>query len=508
MKKSLVSVLAVGLVMSLAAGCSSKANEENSNAAADDNGSKKIKIDMLLSSWKGGGWPDNNHPIIQYIDDKFNVDLQLQWVPGANFEEKLNVTAASGKIPDITRVGSNLFLKWAEQDVFLDLKPYLDEYPNLSQVAKPEEWALLNPKDKIFGIPNYETAQTSIYGRVDWMQKLGITPPSADEFTVDKFYEIAKSFALEDPDGNGKKDTYGFSATGNDIKLGISQLEAAFGLANGWKEADGELVPMETQSDEWKAFLTFMSKAYEEGVLDKDFITNTNLNEKYASGKIGFGDMHFQLSQQTNEQLQAISPGAEFVELSPPIGESGMRGVSTPSSGMNKLVISNEIDDEKRDRILELLDWWVSPEGEDILKNGIEGVHYQKKDDGTYEMTESLKAEGEGRQSLLWNWGLRNNSNTFNTYKWSEKEWADAMEQSITNAGKYPYKNASDGYTSASATLTEKGTQLGDQFRTAVIEIIAGKKPVDSIDDAIAKWKQDGGDAIIKEVNAAYQAKQ
>ena len=83
--------------------------------------------------------------------------------------------------------------------------------------------------------------------------------------------------------------------------MGIPELFAAFGLANGWKEEGGQLIPMQTQSEEWKAFLTFMNRAYKEGVLDKDFITNTNFNEKYAQGKVGFADMHYQFSQQTNQ---------------------------------------------------------------------------------------------------------------------------------------------------------------------------------------------------------------
>jgi putative aldouronate transport system substrate-binding protein len=391
--------------------------------------------------------------------------------------------------------------------VFLDLQPYLSDYPTLQKVATPESWALLSPKGKVYGIPIYETAQNSTYVRADWMDKLGIPLPSADEFTIDKFYEIAKAFTTQDPDGNGKQDTFGFSALGNSLQLGDPQLLAAFGLANGWKEANGQLVPVETQAAEWTSFLTFMNKAYNEGVLDKDFITNTNFNDKYAQGKVGFAlDMHYQFSQQTNEKLQAISPGGKFVELSPPIGANGDRGTKTPTSGMTKVVLSKDMDEEKRDRILKMFDWWVSPEGEDIIKNGIEGVQYEKKDDGTYSMTDALKAEGEGRQSLLWNWVLRGNTDTFNIYKWSAPEWADGMKQSIENAQKYPYKNASDGYLSSSATYTEKGGQLDSKFLQTVLQIIAGKKPVSSINDAISEWKQGGGDKIIEEVNAAYQA--
>ena len=509
MKKAFWAAIACSLVLVMAAWCMQKVGVllAGNKAGFPDDMSEKYRIDMVIASWKGGGWPDNNHPIIKYINNKFNVDLQIQWVPNESYAEKLNVIAASGKMPDVIRLDNpRLFLKWANHGIFLDIQPFLSRYPTLKHIAEPEEWNLLNPKGKIYGIPVHATAQNTIYVRADWLHNLGIDLSNKDQFTIDQFYEIAKAFTTEDPDGNGKHDTIGFSALGTSIHMGMPELLASFGIANGWIEEGGELVPMQTQSDEWKLFLSFMRKAYEEGVLDKDFITNTNFNEKYAQGKVGFADMHYQFSQQVNQQLQSIVPNAKFVELSPPIGKSGMRGNSTPTKGMIKVVLSRDVNEKKRDRILKMFDWWVSAEGEDIIKNGIDGIHYKKNANGSYEMTDALKAEGEGRQSLLWNWVLRSNSNTFNIYKWSEPAWAKEMEQSITNAGKYPYKYAADAYIFASTTFTEKGKELADKFQKTVIDIIAGKKPVETIDDAIMGWKRNGGQKIIEEVNAAYKA--
>ncbi|CAG7619084.1 extracellular solute-binding protein [Paenibacillus allorhizosphaerae] len=512
MKKMFSTTIAISLLLGVAAGCVQRdANLQNADVSTEepDEMSENIRIDMVIASWKGGGWPDNNHPTIKYINHKFNVDLQIQWVPNANYAEKLNVIAASGKMPDVIRIDSpNLFLKWANQGVFLDIQPYLPQYPQLKRISSPEEWGILNPKGKIYGIPIHATSQNTIYVRADWLHNLGIELPGNDEFTIDRFYEMAKAFTTQDPDGNGKQDTVGFSVLGNSIHMGMPELLASFGIANGWQEKDGQLIPTQIQSEEWKSFLTFMRKAYEEGVLDKDFMTNTNFNEKYAQGKVGFADMHYQLSRQTNQQLQSIAPNARFVELSPPIGKNGMRGNTTPTSGMIKVVLSKDVNEKKRNRILSMFDWWVSAEGEQIIKNGIEGYHYKKLANGSYEMTDALKAEGEGRQSLLWNWVLRSNSNTFNIYRWSDPVWAKEMEQSIANAGKYPYKNAGDAYIDSSASFAEKGKPLADKFQKTLIEIIAGKKPVESIDDAIAQWKRDGGQKIMDEVNAAYKANQ
>ena len=41
------------------------------------------------------------------------------------------------------------------------------------------------------------------------------------------------------------------------------------------------------------------------------------------------------------------------------------------------------------------------------------------------------------------------------------------------------------------------------QYRIA---IATGKKPLDSYDQFIAEWKKNGGDEVVKEVNAWWQA--
>jgi hypothetical protein len=43
---------------------------------------------------------------------------------------------------------------------------------------------------------------------------------------------------------------------------------------------------------------------------------------------------------------------------------------------------------------------------------------------------------------------------------------------------------------------------------SALIKVIMGEAPVDSIDQAVDQWKKGGGDKIIQEYNEAYQQSQ
>lgn len=43
---------------------------------------------------------------------------------------------------------------------------------------------------------------------------------------------------------------------------------------------------------------------------------------------------------------------------------------------------------------------------------------------------------------------------------------------------------------------------------TALIKVIMGEQPINSLDQAVEQWKKDGGDKITQEYNEAYQKSQ
>ena len=101
-------ILVMSLVLLSIVGCAST-GKEDAGTASGANGERRFQENKDRYDdrfMEGRGWPDNHHPIIKHINEKFNVDLQIQWVPNANFAEKLNVIAASGKLPDIIRMDS------------------------------------------------------------------------------------------------------------------------------------------------------------------------------------------------------------------------------------------------------------------------------------------------------------------------------------------------------------------------------------------------------------------
>ncbi|MEK3885738.1 extracellular solute-binding protein [Paenibacillus sp. PL2-23] len=517
MKKGINLLLVVIFSIASIMGCSggntnssgTSTNPTNTNPEATSKAEpvkEKLAISMVVPSYAGGGWPDNNHPTIKYLNEKFNIELDVQWIPGPNYNEKLNVLAASDNLPDIYRAnpGSNLYEKWQGEGAFVELSSYIDNYPNLKNAFPEEYWKFLNPKDKIYGVPyGAPTNPTAFVVRKDWLDNVGLSVPNPDTFTIDEFYEIAKAFALKDPDQNGKNDTLGFSFGKFSGEL---PLRYAFGLSDGWMEIGGELVPYIVQEAEMKEYLTFLNKAYKEGVLDKDFPINEGqaINEKVSSGKLGLA-IHIPIALLRNEaKVKEVQPNAEFVQLAPPIGPTGIQ-LNDSVELLDKVVLNGKMDQAKVERILEMMDWWVTDEGTDIIKNGPPNVFYKDNGDGTFTPTDEALSEGT-RLAILNNWVFRRIANDHDVFKWDSQEYRERITSFFEMNEKYAAPlNPASGITFMSPTFAKKWTDLEKKYHQTVFKIIMGEAPLDSISGAIADWKKNGGDDIIKEINEAYQ---
>ncbi|WP_248926066.1 extracellular solute-binding protein [Paenibacillus hamazuiensis] len=504
MKKKMTVLCAVIISIGSVIGCSKQdagapaAQKAGGQTAAANDLGEKLTITWMARSFQGGGWPDD-HPMIKEINKKFNVDLKIQWVPAANYKEKLNVLAASNEFPDMFLVLNPEFNKWKKQGLFLDLQPLLKDYPNLAKIPA-DALNRLNPKGKVLGLPYYITeTRDSLSVREDWLKKLGLSAPK----TLDEFYEVAKAFATKDPDGNGKQDTTGFTFyidTTQNTPKDVEFIMAGFGLANQWKDVNGKLVPYQTQVEEWKNFLTFMNKAYNEGVLDKDFAVNKirSTVEKFEGNKVGFAYLNPNEWGTHVTNVTKLDPNAAPVAFEPPAGPTGLRGTSNIDM-LDKNVINAKIDPKKQKRILMIMDYFLSPEGSDFIKHGIEGVHYKKVSNDKYE---KLEAADKDRQDLLNNWVFRPFDPSIKFYKWEDPSQHQRIKDMFAQNAKYKWVNAAAGLDSD--TMNRVGANLNIKFMEMVSKIIMGREPVSAIEKASQDWLSGGGNKIIEEMNKAY----
>jgi putative aldouronate transport system substrate-binding protein len=151
---------------------------------------------------------------LQYIEDTLNVDISFAWVvPSDSYIDKLNLSIASGDIPDVMIVDPIQLQQLAEAGAIEDLTEIVAKYANADIL---ENWnqtggvalAAATIDGKVMGIPNVQPqadAPIMVWVRQDWLDKLGLEGPE----TVDDVEAIARAFMEQDPDGNGAADTSG-----------------------------------------------------------------------------------------------------------------------------------------------------------------------------------------------------------------------------------------------------------------------------------------------------------
>ena len=197
-------------------------------------------------------------------------------VPSDSYGDKLNLSIASGDIPDVMIVDPTQLQQLTEAGAIEDLTPYIEKYANadlLENWSQTEGVALqaATIDGKIMGIPNVQPqadAPIMAWVRQDWLDKLGLEGPE----TVDDVEAIAKAFIEQDPDGNGAADTYGLSGTLNPVQVpsnlhGFDAIFNAYGAFPKifYKDAEGKIVYGSVQP-EAKEALARLAAMYQAGI--------------------------------------------------------------------------------------------------------------------------------------------------------------------------------------------------------------------------------------------------
>ncbi|CAK4845454.1 unnamed protein product [Aphanomyces euteiches] len=149
---------------------------------------------------------------------------------------------------------------------------------------------------KLMGIPSTASSKESqnfIWLREDWLKNVNLAVPK----TMDELVKVAEAFAKNDPDKNGKNDTYGIGLTkemiGAPLGLGYSILDGFFNGYHAYpsiwvKDSSGNLVFGSTMK-EMLAPLTKLNEMYKAGVIDPEFGTKDTgkIVEDTIAGKNG-----------------------------------------------------------------------------------------------------------------------------------------------------------------------------------------------------------------------------
>jgi len=228
-------------------------------------------------------------------ENELGIKLRYLWISD-QFEQRMNVTMASGKLPDIMPLNGIQLRQLAEAGQLADLTEALEKYGSqqLKNILNKDggiAQASATFGDKLLALPvlvSYTDSAPLLWIRTDWLEKLNLPEPK----TMDDVFTIAEAFVTRDPDGNDMKDTYGLGIS-KEIYNSLAGLEGFFNgyhaYPNIWiKDSAGKTVYGSVQP-EMKAALAKLQQMYKSGWIDHDFAVKApeKVGQDMNAGKLG-----------------------------------------------------------------------------------------------------------------------------------------------------------------------------------------------------------------------------
>ncbi len=543
MKKKLAMLLAACMVAGTVAGCGGGGDSGGNTQQDTSGGQEEAGADQAEAGTDGGGdaegQSDGTLPTISIMVPSFfggemdssraNVDeikkayedftgVSVDWTFSASdaYEDTFNLTLMDRKnIPMImaaTGSISGTIIQAAQQGAFWDLKPFLDsgDYPYLSQ-APENVYDLLTINDQIIGIPKLRnTGRYGLSYRKDWAEKVGVTTPPT---TPDEVYDMLDKFTHDDPDGNGKDDTYGMESVG-EYTGWMDIIMTWFGCGYGWVEKDGELVPVH-ETEEYKEAVDWIKKLYDNGIIRSDFVTvqTSDWGQAVQRGEAGSivdcidsAGRRAWLYFQENDIKSVVNPDeTASMELVGPV--NGHTAAVQVYNGYFLITKDGAKTEEDVKNCLKFLDQMNSVEMRALADFGIEGLTYDLNDDGSATIHSDLEQANYPHQGL-------NQAVAYIPFQLDGAVVANRTEPYIKcdevmeENAKYAVFNPAEKYLTTSTTYANNGTILAQTINDARTQYITGAIDWDGFQAKVTEWENQGGAQMKQEVNDAYKADQ
>lgn len=496
--------------------------------------SKVIKISMTCM---GNVAVDPNAKYLKIMEEKYKLDLDMWQCYGDQYANQVNARIAGGEVPDILYMGPLVLPDYVDQGIIIEMpesyiQQYMPKYYADLYTASPAPFKYSKLNGKNYGIPGSTVDglyHFTVLWRSDWLKAVGIekTPETLAE-CEDAFYK----FTNNDPDGNGKKDTYGLS------NLGLIPVFGAFGcipynnqpnsLGEYMIEKDGKIVHAATEP-EMKEALKLLAKWYKDGVIDPEFVTGErteghwSATQAFSNGRIGFtsSGQYYNSGRKSemgkdgriwkmfkDTQTSLGFPNADYVHGKPPVGPTGKSGTVkwNPEEGVcfafGKPL---ENDTEKQIRIAM---WWDDLwMDQDNYMSAIYGI---KGEDWTQDPTTGKVSEGLGPdtkdafgdnptvESPAIGLGFMFMPDIASAMK-KQDPLGIAFADKVANFSK-DYINPIEA-----APLVENAKYYVDLAKitlTAYYDMITGKQDIDTyFDTYVNDWMSNGGSEVMKEAN-------
>ncbi|WP_022919432.1 extracellular solute-binding protein [Ruania albidiflava] len=352
-----------------------------------------VTINMALGGAANDYTPDDDNVIATTLGDAIGAQVVHQHSP-----EDLAASLAAGDAPDIFRVDRNQLQRFVEQGLVLDLSDYQDQLGDYVDFVGEETAGRGVIDGKLSAITRYQNNVNGVtyWIRQDWLDNLGLETPT----TLEEFREVLRAFTEDDPDGNGQNDTYGLTGAAPDPLF--RPLWGSFGTPGPgtiYLDESGEL--RSGYEDEGVAdAIAYIADLQTSGYVDPDSYSLSSMEARDRGFQGGAGVMAQSWTavkkQEAEELAVAANPDAEWVQLDLFPTADGSDGVIPVKADAVFFALPATLagDDTKVEKIIELINYVSTEEGNRLVLYGVEGTHYELGADGRIEPLPAMAEEG------------------------------------------------------------------------------------------------------------------
>ncbi len=352
------------------------------------------------------------------LEEKSGVHIEFELFHPMNFSEQFNLQMASQDYADIYCEAASGYNggydKGVEDDVFLDLTPYIEEYaPNYNAIINMNDQnrrdAVTDEGRVVFFAAAYDDGQPCAKGpmiRADWAKEFGMDP--AEINTYDEYEQYIEQ----------AYNTYGAT-----VQLpmsgdpGFGYLTAGFGTLASfgnsfeatlpWFQIDGTMYSG-VLTDGFKEYVQMVADWYQKGWIYHDFMNEdfgmqggadigmvTSGESSLWWAEKDYMEQYNQSAQDPNFEIAAIQDAVKNEGDVTHLGQTNFDTLSTTSN----CVISTAC--QEPEIAIQWMDYRYTEEGATLANWGVEGVTYEKDADGNKHYTDLIVNNPEGMTATL-----------------------------------------------------------------------------------------------------------
>jgi putative aldouronate transport system substrate-binding protein len=555
-RKGLLTAMAGLLVATSLSACGDNSASTSPSPSASPAGKEaEVKVDPMAKfpepvevqlgrsidpnyKFEGSDTAENNL-YTRWLKDTYNIVVKHAWEAStADYSQKVSLAIASNDLPDAMLVNESQVRQMVKAGQLADLTEVYKTYGSqrLKEIYESNPGLLdgVTFDGKLYALPETTLPSAPLtWIRKDWLDKLGLQPPK----TMKDLETIAKAFIDNKMGGDNTLGIVGTQQGGSlystflsssDHYLNFSPLFSANKAYPGiWvKDKNGNAVYGSTLP-ETKQTLATMRDWYAKGILDKELGLRKSTQEVISSGKAGifFGPWWSPYNLMDSIKNDPIANWRPYVA---PLDDSGKfnsnqatgssfivvkKGFKNPDAVMKMLNIHvNEKDPSYKTAVgkemssQEIPLFLIMGRGDQlqyavkttqkVLKGEMKLEEVDKVNYGfTYEIASHVK---DVKKEPFDNYDIAhwNQKDDFFTHLYSHLNGGSTFVDALPNINWV--KSLA---TAQTKTMQSRWTNLKKLEDETFLKIIIGSAPIEEFDTFVAKWKEQGGDQITKEVN-------